>query len=652
MSENDRFDWSDDADFESLAGEPIEGFADLDDDFEADYQDDVSAAVADAEEAKGSDETSKAVPDKYLAEAMATKQGLSGAWLGFFFTSSVWLAVAGIASTSLKALGVSPNSLWRPEVLLSWNNYLAPLENPLNMLAIVFVTVFILTLVVSRVVVTTVNAANKRGADAETMLAQLTALRLENESAWQSPKFKSHPAVATFVSETLGTWRLQVARQRHLTGLEGEMHRLEKALGDNSRADLTGRFDSPAVGALSDEIVRYYDERKKLEDELAELREKCHESSAKIMNTLQDSRCWQESSRHNVEMQDAGLKRMAARLHELAQDVAEASSNDESNAAMAALKAEVEKLDGGSRLPELLEKGNKLAFQIAMEVARLGPRGERLMPMTESLEELNTEMRDVIEHESGEVVKAVVTKMNDLEGKLPYAEENNWYDEVGQFGPAAVQLAENMHAITESYKPQAERLVAIGESLSEAFDVAFNGDDLSASEADNPPAGVLEIEALTDLLAQGTCTDADNIHQPADVDPFAVTPPKRVNESPANAEFKSSTGASSEDIFGTGDKAPLPDLGLETSLPQASPDEDRVYDLEDFGAMAPTTEQADDTAEEVHDLAEFGAKPLDDRVVDEGETIHALSDFGAVRLDANSDEEVYELSTFGAVPLS
>ena len=37
---------------------------------------------------------------------------------------------------------------------------------------------------------------------------------------------------------------------------------------------------------------------------------------------------------------------------------------------------------------ELVDRGSKLAFQIAMEVARLGPRGERLLPMTQALEEL------------------------------------------------------------------------------------------------------------------------------------------------------------------------------------------------------------------------------------------------------------------------
>ncbi len=41
--------------------------------------------------------------------------------------------------------------------------------------------------------------------------------------------------------------------------------------------------------------------------------------------------------------------------------------------------------DQMGKMNSLVDRGSKLAFQMAMEVARLGTRGERLLPMTQSL---------------------------------------------------------------------------------------------------------------------------------------------------------------------------------------------------------------------------------------------------------------------------
>ena len=51
----------------------------------------------------------------------------------------------------------------------------------------------------------------------------------------------------------------------------------------------------------------------------------------------------------------------------------------------------------GAELNDLVDRGSKLAFKIAMEVARLGPRGERLLPMSQSLEDLTTGFRKAVD---------------------------------------------------------------------------------------------------------------------------------------------------------------------------------------------------------------------------------------------------------------
>ncbi|MFT5784167.1 MAG: hypothetical protein ACI9JE_001490, partial [Candidatus Krumholzibacteriia bacterium] len=206
MSDNDRFDWSDEADFESLAGEPIEGFADLEDDFDEEFAEDTASAETQAKAEVKDDkapEMSAGKPAKDTGTSMKGRnEGLSGGWLGFLCSSAVWVAVAGIGYASLKALGAEPESLWQPTAMLAWENYLAPMQNPLNLLVLVFVAVLVVTSVVSSVAAKSVNQANKRSQEAEGMLAKVTALRLENESAWQGPDFKAHGPAATFVSET------------------------------------------------------------------------------------------------------------------------------------------------------------------------------------------------------------------------------------------------------------------------------------------------------------------------------------------------------------------------------------------------------------------------------------------------------------------
>lgn len=696
MSEKDRLDWSDETDFESLADEPIEGFDDFDalDDFGAlveDYDPDAETESALAEEeaftAAAEETEPESEPEAEQLPSPTTGyrgRGISGGELGVLFTFSILVAGAGIGSACLLAVGANPVSLWQPDILLDWQNYFDLEQNPLNVLALICLGVVALTLLGSRAIAKAAGGANKRTRAAEEMLDRVTNLRLENEGPWQDPAFKAFAPAATFVSETLGAWRLQAARQKHFMGIEGELHRLEKALADNSRADLTGRFDNPSVGRLSDGMIRYFDERVALTSEVAGLREKDEAASAEIMQILQDARCWHEASEQNLQLNTAAVGRLSGRLEEVSAEVTKQATADPSEA-VAELKTELERMrqaeastpDSTTVLNDLVDKSSKLAFQIAMEVARLGPRGERLAPMSQALEDLTTEFRSVSDEFNGdsgsdqlwaERLTQLSAKLAGVESALKSDDGGAWREQLQACRPAAAQLASNLADIVESYTPQAERLTNLGTNFSEFSGAAFDPADLSSGNPANPPAGVLAIEGqmpFSDESASGQ----DGIHQPADVDPFAVTPPARMAESPGDPSFSSSVGEPEADIFGSNlEPGEVPKFEIESSFavshdpfgadatPGAevglSDTEEKVYDLDDFGATPAGVSDLESVADgnEVYDLSDFDAQPLADveEVVD-------LAELGAVRLDQTpdeADEPVYDLKQFGAVPLN
>jgi len=707
MSEKDRLDWSDESDFDSLADEPIEGFADFDDihgyeDSLDGSPDDDAETMSDRAEAKAiaaddggnaDQENKKGNPTPMVPRS----RGISSGELGFLFSASILVAAAGIGSASLLTVGVNPASLWQPDQFMAWDNYLNLQNNPLNILVLICLGVVFLTILGSSAVAKAASGANDRAQAAEDMLDRVTTLRLENESDWQDPSFKAYKPAASFVAETLGAWRLQASRQKHFTGLEGELHRLEKALTDGSREDLTGRFDSPAVGALSDEMIRYFDERDTLSRQVEEMRSKDKADACEIAMVVQDARCWHHAAEKNLGLQGTAVERLAERLDRLATNWDEANGDTDSPAAFTAFKAELDNIrtadakapDSAAELTELVDKGSKLAFQIAMEVARLGPRGERLVPMSQSLEDLTTSFRTVTEENNSDnngkqslagSLAQLSVKLTDLEQKLQGGDTSAWPEKLRNLGAGATQLAHNLSEMVQSHTPQADRLTNLGANFSEFSGAEFDADDMSSGNPDNPPAGVLSIEGQTPF---GDNDEETSIHQPADVDPFSVTPPTRMPEVPGDSSFTSSVGEPKADIFGSGtSQDQAPGLEIESSYgvkqdpfdagppavadPQPAAEEEEVYDLEDFGAL-PAAEVPETEEEEVYEMSDLAGKPVVDEeevyemsdlagkpVVDE-EDVYEIADLGAVRLDSpetDSAEEVYDLNAFGAVPLN
>ncbi len=723
MSEQDRFDWNDDMELDSTSVEqedfddfedPLDGFADFDD--MSDYEDlsDMGAPAPEAANAQESAESeatevvqnglAEKIPTDETAAAVIRKQkrrrGISAVGLGFLFTASILVAGVGVGGAILLAEGVHPRTLWQPGNILQVDQLLNFADHPLNILYMVAMGIIFLALLGSYKMSRTAMEANRRMQDAETMLDRVTALSLDKQEEWQSQEFKEHAPAEAFVIRTLGAWRLQEARQKRLMGVEGELHRLEKALNNNSRAELTGRFDHPAVGRLADEMIRYFDAREVALGKLDEYEAKDKESSGKILGLIQVSRQWNGVTLDGLGVQCAALDELAGQMDNLARhletSIAEAPSNGGMTDIIEGIRRDLDSHTAGghmnglpnSELNELVDRGSKLAFQIAMEVARLGPRGERLLPMSQSLEDLTTGFRklaDVVNSQGSDAAtppsfRSVHKKLETLAVLITEDDQaplRDLADEVPDFGPAAARISGKITRMVDGFNEQEDRFVRMGTSFAAMTGAEFDSSSNPHTESTEKAEPSLEMDPFA---SPGSPLMSPDDH-PADPDfNSSVMPGLETSSSiPPSDEEKPEPVLDKPDRFSLDAAGPL-----DMPLPE---DEEKVYDLEDFGASPEAEEPEMPETDEVFELSDFGAVPEaveDEPVPDEvfelsdlggvsleqepesnGEEIHDLNDFGATSLDAMpldqavgsepegapDDDMVFDLSDFSAKPL-
>ncbi len=255
MSDQERFDWDDDMDFESLAGEHTTQDESLED--FSDFSENAGSVLPEIDVADGNDKIS---PKKFPNPSTDHKLGISGGGLGTMFLISILVAGLGLAGGVVFVAGVDPLSLWNPAGLTQVDQWFNYQTYPLNLLYILVAGVLSLGFLGSWAVARAVRNAEKQHQTAIHMLDQLSALRLDQEEPWQNSDFKSDPRVAAFVAETLGSWRLQVASQKKNIALEGELRRLLAAMESKSRDDLVGQFENQMARSLADAAVQLFDE--------------------------------------------------------------------------------------------------------------------------------------------------------------------------------------------------------------------------------------------------------------------------------------------------------------------------------------------------------------------------------------------------------
>jgi len=708
MSEQDRFDWNEDTDFESEADveldnddfeDPLDGFTDYDD--MSDY-DDLAEDEAPAQEVGEHQDRTESEPETAVMEGLSEKipadkkaaaalkkqnrrRGISAIGMGILFAASILVAGLGIGGAVLLVEGVHPSSLWQPQNLLQVDQLLNFADHPLNILYMVTMGIVFLALLGSYRMSKAAVEANTRTRDAENMLDRVTALSLDKQEEWQSQEFKEFPPAEAFVVRILGGWRLQQARQKRLMGVEGELHRLEKALNTNSRADLTGRFDHPAVGRLADEMIRYFDGRDSAVRKLEDYQNQDREGSSEFMGTLVESREWNGSTLDHLGVQCTALDELAGQMDDLAKhlenSISESRSTDGMTDVIEGIRKDIATQSSGglaadqtsSELNDLVDRGSKLAFKIAMEVARLGPRGERLLPMSQSLEDLATGFRQLTDRvndrdvagASTQAQKSVHKKLDTLAALITQDDQaplQDMLDEVQDFGPAAARISGQFTRMTDGFNDQEDRLVRLGVSFAKVTGAEFDSSSIPRKEPSDASVASLNITGHENIIKP-----VKSIPTPDSVDPFAtsespVLPP---NKDFVDRKFSSTIfptqESSTEDPVSPED---LPGLGLvessEFSLtpePTAdmplSDDEEKVYDLGEFGATPAAEAESEDT-EQVFDLSSFGATPMAETENEGPDQVFELSDFDPVpvmdEVESN-EEEVYELSDFDASPL-
>jgi hypothetical protein len=250
--------------------------------------------------------------------------------------------------------------------------------------------------------------ASQRHAADQALLAAVSALDLEDSRGWQAPILVADANLAALTERLLGTYRLQQAKLTRYVCLEGELHRLGKALACAAREDLEGQWDNVAVGTAADEALHIIDELARVEAEYAAARKHLADCGPDLVAQLAEARGWTSTAVEQVNAQGAAIERLLVKPARLADapSGADARINARQEQVIAAIRQDLaEATARGTRpgadamtadLTRLVDRASKLAFQIAMEVARLAGKNERLLPMTQDLEELTTELRGII----------------------------------------------------------------------------------------------------------------------------------------------------------------------------------------------------------------------------------------------------------------
>ena len=91
---------------------------------------------------------------------------------------------------------------------------------------------------------------------------------------WQDEDFTVMPDLANNLLTMKYTHERLLSKHTRTVGLDGELLRLEKALVNGERIDLTTKYDHPAAGRLADEALRLFDERSQARTQWEELNTK------------------------------------------------------------------------------------------------------------------------------------------------------------------------------------------------------------------------------------------------------------------------------------------------------------------------------------------------------------------------------------------
>lgn len=608
----------------------------------------------------------------------------NGAATGLFFAVLMLLAGLTIGAGVLTAAGGIPESLW------NFSGFGDPLTlgdfrtHPVN--AFWFALgVTILAAVLAAVGITRRQRELREQIEfKDAVLSAVYALDPDVPESWRQPELLADPDLAAVTGNMLGHYHLQQAKLTRYVGLEGELHRLEKAMAEDCQVDLQGNWENPAAGSLADQALRLLAARDESVQEASRLQQTYTDRGPDLVAGLRDARSWQVAVVDQIHNQGAAAERLSRQLGKLAamlpQDDDRSRRYDRLVQALAAIRDEVSSLPGraGDReqgtqnsLNALIERASRLAFQIAMEVARLGAKGERLLPLTQDLEELTTELRSKVDRGKAQpgqddprerALETIRGRLGELDPQVLQATVTPELPRaLGELAPAAGEASAGLAKLSQSFGLQTTRLQQLSEMAAALTGLPL--DDVGNPEA--PPGSGMLVERL-DPFGGGALPEGGLM-----ADPFASSSGSIFDGSAADSgEFaRTVPPGEQEALFARPTPRPaaqpeppsaacpaaepsLLDLRLEpvsdAAEPQAPPPEppaspqpesDLAVDLLAGLQLVPAVEKLDETAlsssdEKIYDLSEFDAQPLPpdpdgDRPAD---LVYDLSEFDAVRI--------------------
>lgn len=587
-----------------------------------------SPAVAPTSPGKPSRSEPKSAPAPVRRRGRGSGFGL-GLYAGFLLLLAAFVLGAGI----ITATGSAPETLLDFSGLRDWTTLGDFARFPANAFWLSLLVITLVAVLVAVGIGRRLRELRQTVLAQEELLAAVGALDPDVPDSWRQEVLVTDPELAAVTGNLLGHYHLQQAKLARYVGLEGELHRLEKAMADGNLVDLQDNWDNPCAGSLADQALRLISDLNDQANATAKQQEMVASQGPDLVAGLRDARSWQSSVLVQINHQGAVVERISRRLAKLAADLPAAEGSHRRERLMQAVTAIREELaalppraagrngaEPGS-LAALIERASRLAFQIAMEVARLGAKGERLLPLTQELEELTTELRamgDRSRTPSGEedprerAIEKIRGRLGELDPQaVQIARDPDLKSALDELVPAAGESSAGLVKLSQYFGVQTARLKQLNALASELFGIEV--DEQGDPEA--APGSGLIVERCDPFISSS---------QPPGglvADPFA---------SSGGSIFASPEVESREFAHCVlpGEESTL--FASLTDAPAAAPVLDSAPDLSADASSRPLSA----TAEKVYDLAEFDAQllPADPEQAAREEEVYDLSEFAAVRI--------------------
>lgn len=478
------------------------------------------------------------------------------------------------------------------------------------------------------------------------LLTRLGTLDLDSDSGWQDASLRVESDLLRFLDAVRTRDRLQRSALARAAVLEGELTRLGKGLLDGERSAVTEVYEMPLVGRAASGAALLHEEIDRLRVAQAELEARLHEAGGQATAAAAEARRWQAQTAGRLGALQVALQRVGADTQRLAGAFAEKLSALEEIGrrgvpsladVRGALPADAAGAQAGQltqtahAIKDLVARGGSLAIQTALEVTRLGERGETLFPLTESLKSLVTEFQGIAtrlekaardQETTGSALARAQAQMDEITAAAgrDIPEPEAWRrgaTRAGELRTALVRVGADADALVQAFAEQGSRLEALAGALSE-----LTGVPCEEIAAPAPATGGFEIESFGGP-AMGVEEITAAVRAPAPAAPAAAAPVEHLFTTIARPSPAPAPAAPARPLAGS----------------IFAPEEPR-FDVGEPPAPAAPVAPAE-TAERIYDLAEFGAVALDD----------APAAAAPAPPTPAEDEHIYDLYELGAVAL-